>query len=86
MATTTTRRCTLPYSTCKHNYVKDSEDEGEDTEIVSTHTRTYAEDIEEERDRKEREGATARPGGRPERVGVVTAGRWPGLARINSLE
>ena len=46
MATTTTRRCTLPYSTCKHNYVKDSEDEGEDTEIVSTHTRTYAEDIE----------------------------------------
>ena len=49
MATTTTRRCTLPYSTCKHNYVKDSEDEGEDTEIVSTHTRTYAEDIEEER-------------------------------------
>ena len=48
MATTTTRRCTLPYSTCKHNYVKDSEDEGEDTEIVSTHTRTYAEDIEEE--------------------------------------
>ena len=53
----------LPYSTCKHNYVKDSEDEGEDTEIVSTHTRTYAEDIEEERDRKEREGA--RPGGRP---------------------
>ena len=78
MATTTTRRCTLPYSTCKHNYVKDSEDEGEDTEIVSTHTRTYAEDIEEERDRKEREGA--RPGGRA--CWVVTAGRWPGLARI----
>ena len=52
MATTTTRRCTLPYSTCKHNYVKDSEDEGEDTEIVSTHTRTYAEDIEEETGRR----------------------------------
>ena len=57
MATTTTRRCTLPYSTCKHNYVKDSEDEGEDTEIVSTHTRTYAEDIE--RKRQEGEGAAA---------------------------
>ena len=52
MATTTTRRCTLPYSTCKHNYVKDSEDEGEDTEIVSAHTRTYAEDIEEETGRR----------------------------------
>ena len=57
MATTTTRRCTLPYSTCKHNYVKDSEDEGEDTEIVSTHTRTYAEDIEEETGRVRGPGA-----------------------------
>ena len=57
MATTTTRRCTLPYSTCKHNYVKDSEDEGEDTETVSAHTRTYAEDIE--RKRQEGEGAAA---------------------------
>ena len=80
MATTTTRRCTLPYSTCKHNYVKDSEDEGEDTEIVSKHTRTYAEDIERKRDRKERDRDRG-PGAGLSVLGV-TAGRWPGLARI----